>query len=109
MGATDDREMLEAAKQECARLEGALVAIRELMDPIRVGRALSIAPEDDRMVTRADMRAFIDYSMARTAQIRTVLAGVGYPVVFPTTESETKTRELVAQLATEGVHHEPAH
>jgi hypothetical protein len=89
MGANDAAEMLEAAKAENLRLEQALTAIRDLMQPGRTLAILGIEWPDQRPLTEEDRQAVMEYSHLRTADIREILATAGYPVTYPSDSAET--------------------
>lgn len=99
MGANDAAEMLEAAKAENLRLEHALAAIRDLMQPDTTGRYLNVtADTQDQIVTFGFLRAFADYSIIRTHKVRTILEAAGYPVTFPTPDDKASAEAVATEL-----------
>jgi hypothetical protein len=100
MGANDAAEMLRAAQAEVVRLERALIAIRDLMEPERTAEAyatIGYTPHQKLTVSPREI-----YAVARTQAIRQALADAGYPVRF-TPEQADISEQLRQDLAEQGV------
>jgi len=99
MGANDAAEMLEAAKAENVRLEQALTAIRDLMQPAATTTGLNVTAESrNQIVTFGFLRTFANYSMIRTHKVRSILEAAGYPVTFPTPEDKASAEAVATEL-----------